>query len=128
MRSQDKVPALGIVWGVFLVLAFFSLLRGPMGFWDAVWGITLVLATFGVSAFIMGVHRADAEPGYSDRDTHSQGKAKHSDLALVERLVESMSDEELAALRQRLTDQHMSVGDDGEMIPGEYRDSQRRSR
>ena len=45
------------------------------------------------------------------------GKAKRSDTALVDRLLDSMSDAEVAALRRRLEEENEAVaGDDGEMV------------
>ncbi len=44
------------------------------------------------------------------------GKAKRSDTALVDRLLDSMSDAEVAALRKRLMGNDLVVGDDGEMV------------
>jgi hypothetical protein len=43
-------------------------------------------------------------------------KAKRSDTALIDRLIDSMSDAEVAAFRKRLMGNDPVVGDDGEIV------------
>ncbi len=130
-----------MVWGVFLALTTMTILNfAQMGFWGPVWLIVLAMATFGATGLIVTRdHHTNDDTNFRPgmQNMNGQGKAKRSDLALVDRLVASMSDEELAALRERLTDERTagdkvddtitSVGDDGEIVRRDSQAKQRRA-
>ncbi len=72
--------------------------------------IMTVLATYMIT-------RSGGQSSEPIEREQARGKAKRSDTALIERLIDSMSDEELAALRQRLVGGMSTIGDDGEIVP-----------
>ncbi len=123
MTSGDRLKALAIVWGAITViavaLAVFSHNLDPfMGFF---FGVAMLLAALVSTALIMRGAAQDDVHSRKIASARRTGKAKRSDMALVDRLIESMSDSELDALRQRLGDDNAVVGDDGEIEYDRYR-------
>jgi hypothetical protein len=96
--------AIGMVFGLHNVDAFSGIALGVM------LTVMTLLATFMITRV----------PNTVETKTDSgriSGKAKHSDTALIDRLLDSMSDAEVAALRKRLmSNDDLVVGDDGEMV------------
>jgi hypothetical protein len=125
MTSGDRLKALAIVWGAITVIAVaLAMFGGNMDrFMALFFGVAMMLAAMLSTAMIM---RGAGHEEVSSRKTVSSrrgtsGKAKRSDMALVDRLIETMSDSELDALRQRLGDDSAAVGDDGEIEYDRYR-------
>ncbi len=126
MTSGDRLKALGIVWGAITVMAVALAMFGHnmSEFLGVFFGVAMITVALLSTAMIMrGAAQDDvrSRKPASSRRTSGSGKAKRSDMALVDRLIESMSDSELDALRQRLGDDNASIGDDGEIEYDRYR-------
>ena len=119
MTSRDKAAVIIIMWLIAAALSFFVLF-GSIGNGLDVWSALLVMALIGSAvggsiAITTGTKTIET-PGREQR-SHSMGKAKTSDMALADRLIDSMSDEEIAALRRRLSGENGAhVGEDGEIV------------
>lgn len=122
MKSDDKSVALIFVWIAYGVISFFTFSGKPIDFWTvifaAVLGVIALAATFIIArmgSLESGFRTLNAE----DKD-RTDDKAKRSDLALVERLIASMSEGEKATLRRELlgdsTSDVMVLGEDGELM------------
>ena len=116
MNSGDRLRALFVVWGAATVIAISMLifLSGAEGWVRVVLGLAVTFMTL-LATFMVTRAQSTIETRI---DSHSvSGKAKRSDTALVDRLLDSMSDAEVAALRRRLDEEADSVvGDDGEIV------------
>ena len=118
MKSRDKTQALIAMWIVIAILA--GVTFTSLDFNSATsWVFAIFAAVFGAMALggtyivaIMTRTMPDDGDRALERHARDRDKAKTSDLALVDRMVESLSDEELAALRRRL----LASDDDGEVI------------
>jgi hypothetical protein len=116
LNSGDRLRALFVIWGAAtaIVISMMIFLGHAEGWVTAVLGLAVafmtVLATFMVT-------RASSMVETKMDTGRMSGKAKRSDTALIDRLLDSMSDAEVAALRRRLEEEADSVvGDDGEMV------------
>ena len=118
MKSGDKARALAAMWVVIAILAgstFNSLDFDSGSAWVlAVLGIVFAAMALGGTYIvaIMTKTMPESEEQARDARLRDRVKAKTSDMALVDRMVENLNDEELAALRRRL----LSSDDDGEVI------------
>ncbi len=116
MTSGDRLKALMAVWiACFLMaltVAIFA--RGLEGWAVVSLGAMMMIMVLLATAMIMRAGGPSSEPIEREQ---IRGKAKRSDTALIERLIDSMSDEELAALRRRLIGEMSTIGDDGEIVP-----------
>jgi hypothetical protein len=114
LNPRDRLKALSIVWTAFTLtvvgVALFTA-KGE-GYVVLTLGLALALMSLLATFMITRIPNAD-ETADSSRIS---AKAKRSDTALIDRLIESMSDAELAALRKRLTGDSTTVGDDGEIV------------
>ncbi len=118
MKSRDKTQALIAMWIVIAILA--GVTFTSLDFTSSTsWVFAIFAVVFGAMALggtyiiaIMTRTMPDSGDRTHESDRRDPGKAKTSDLALVDRMVESLSDEELAALRRRL----LAGEDDGEVI------------
>ncbi len=117
MTSGDRLKALMAVWvalvlllGVVIVFMSSSSVAWAAVSLGAMLMVVALLATF----MITRAKGPTSEP--LEREEY-RGKAKRSDTALVERLIDSMSDDELAAFRERLMGGMSTMGDDGEIVP-----------
>lgn len=129
MTSRDRLIGLGLVWVLYAVLVALLLEE-----WGPTIGATvpmivfLSIITLAVSMFVtraappaaasqeQGQDRGRARPAREEGRTVASPKAKRSDMALVDRLIDSMSDSELDALRQRLERGGSSLDADGELL------------
>jgi hypothetical protein len=90
----------------------------PLDFWSAIAIVGVIGVSFGATMGITtGVKTIEEQPRIDARAASNDWrKAKNSDSALVDRLIDTMSDEELAALRRRLSAGGTTVGEDGELV------------
>lgn len=123
MTPKDRSKLLTRIWKAFTTFAILIIIFGGANFFLlAGLAITTLLATLIVSLS----RTVDAPPGElaveedeeeeKEEEIITTPKAKRSDMALVDRLIGSMSESELAALRRRLNENAPVVGDDGEMV------------
>ncbi len=132
MRSRDKAGAIIVIWGIVggLLLLFMALkvLTGSeLSSNETLFGIAMMLAA-GVASYGIAISARVEESLPTSVRQSRLPKAKTSDMALAERLIDSMSDEEIAALRRRLMlDDSTRMGDDGELISLEEAMHTRRS-
>ncbi len=118
MNSGDRLKALIAVWiACFLMALTIAIFAGALEGWAVVslGGMLMIMTLLGT---FMITRSGGASSAPIERE-EIRGKAKRSDTALIERLIDSMSDEELAALRRRLIGEAPTIGDDGEIIPGD---------
>jgi hypothetical protein len=116
MTSKDKSNVVIAMWVITTILSLAVVIDRPINEWVVLTMVALVgAAMVGSIAITTGVRTVeDSSPR---QRTQALGKAKNSDMALVDRLIESMSEEELAALRQRLgVEERLALGDDGELV------------
>ncbi len=109
LTRKDRMKMLSTIWTVYTLFGVLILVFGEgAGAGIVLLGLALMtlLATL-VIAWSRVVDEATDNPAIS-------AKAKRSDLALIDRLVDSMSDAELTALRKRLA-ANVFVSDDGEI-------------
>ena len=121
MTPKDRSKLLTRIWKAFTTFAILIIIFGGANFFLlAGLAVTTLLATLIVSL----TRTVDEPPGESaveeaedeEEEIITTPKAKRSDMALVDRLIGSMSEPELAALRKRLNQDTPVVGDDGEMV------------
>jgi hypothetical protein len=115
LNSGDRLKALFIVWTVcgLIAIAMVFGLHDVDAFSGIALGVMLTTMTLLATFMITRVPNTVE----TRIDTGRIGsKAKHSDTALIDRLIESMSDTEVAALRRRLMGNDPVVGDDGELV------------
>jgi hypothetical protein len=115
LNSGDRLKALFIVWTVcgLIAVSMIIMLHNADAFSGITMGLMLVIMTLLATFMITRVPNTVETRADADRIS---GKAKRSDTALVDRLLDSMSDAEVAALRKRLMSNDLVVGDDGEMV------------
>ena len=121
MTPKDRSKLLTRIWKAFTTFAILIIIFGGANlFLLAGLAVTTLLATL-----IVSLSRTVAEPpgelSFGEESDESDEimttpKAKRSDMALVDRLIGSMSESELAALRKRLNQDTPVLGDDGEMV------------
>ncbi|MCC6613911.1 MAG: hypothetical protein IT320_10565 [Anaerolineae bacterium] len=118
MKSGDKARALIAMWIVTAIVAG-ATLNGLNVSSGSAWVLAVLGLAFAGMAVggtyivaIMTKTMPDGEEMMRDTRTYERGKAKTSDMALVDRMVDNLNDEELAALRRRL----LAGGDDGEVL------------
>jgi len=118
MKSGDKARALMVMWIVIAILAGITLtgIRTDSG---SAWILAVLALAFagmalGGTYIVAIMTRTMPDSAESAHDTRSRDriKAKTSDMALVDRMIDNLNDEELAALRRRL----LSSDDDGEVL------------
>ncbi len=116
MTSRDKAVVIIVMWMIAAALSFFTLVGRSMDGWVALIVIGLIGSAVGGSIAITTGTQTVVEPSREQR-IDSSGKAKTSDMSLVDRMIDSMSDEEIATLRRRLAlDNNTHMGDDGELL------------
>ncbi|MCL4248369.1 MAG: hypothetical protein KJ065_09505 [Anaerolineae bacterium] len=116
MTSRDKAVVIIVMWMIAAALSFFTLVGRSMDGWVALIVIGLIGSAVGGSIAITAGTQTVVEPSREQRIDSSR-KAKTSDMSLVDRMIDSMSDEEIATLRRRLTlDNNTHMGDDGEVL------------
>ncbi len=116
MNSGDRLKALMGVWitCVLMAVTLAIFTSGAEGWVPVSLGGMLMIMTL-LGTFM--ITRAKGPDNDRMEREQVRGKAKRSDTALIERLIDSMSDEELAALRRRLVGGMSTIGDDGEIVP-----------
>ncbi len=116
MNSGDRLKALMAVWiaSVCMGVTIAIFTGGAQGWVPVSLGGMLMFMTLVATFMITRSGEQTSEP--LEREQY-RGKTKRSDTALIERLIDSMSDEELASLRQRLVGGMSTIGDDGEIVP-----------
>jgi hypothetical protein len=116
LNSGDRLRALFVIWGAatMIAISLMIFLGRAEGWVTVVLGLALTFMTL-LATFM--VTRASTTVETKVDTGRISGKAKHSDTALIDRLLDSMSDAEVAALRRRLEEENEAVvGDDGEMV------------
>jgi hypothetical protein len=121
MNSSDKAGAIFVTWVIVGALAFFTLPRIAETVSEdwVVLGVMGILALIGLgTTFILAVMTSTESKPSVEREPRERSKPKNSDTALVDRLLATMSDDELASLRRRLSaDDLVALDDDGELVP-----------
>jgi hypothetical protein len=123
MRSEHKAIALLGTWlmiGAMMGIVLTELGSSSLDDWvfaalAGVFGLILVAVTAIITVATPTITEPRANQR-ADREPRGLGKAKNSDTALVDRLIATMSDAELAALRRRLGQDEAALSDDGEII------------
>jgi len=131
MTSRDKAAVIIVMWLIAAALSLLVLLgsisRG-LEAWPALLVMVLIGSAVGGSIAITTGTKTVETPTREARTPRMTGKAKTSDMTLADRLIDSMSDEEIAALRRRLSHENgAQVGDDGEVVSLEEALRERRS-
>ena len=128
MESGHKVIAVVLIWAIVIGTAAATLPTLATTITEE-WVLVAMMGIFaviglGVTFMILGLI-----PNVKSTDANlvqtRGGKPKNEDMGLADRLIASMSDEEIAALRRRLND---STGDDGEIVSMEETLRQQRRR
>jgi hypothetical protein len=120
MNSDGKAGAIVLTWLMVGGIAFFTLPRIAETVSEdwVILGVMGILALIGLGTTFIVAVMTRTEPLTSERQTRERTKPKNSDTALVDRLLATMSDDELASLRRRLSaDEQMALDDDGELVP-----------
>jgi hypothetical protein len=114
MTSAHKLGAILFLWIAGLI-AIAVMVNGNAGmdFGTSLLGVFILIGVGGTSIAITQMPTTDQNASARKR---GNSKLKNNEAALVDRLIDSMSDEELAALRRRLGDHEMRIGDDGELV------------
>jgi hypothetical protein len=125
MTSRDRLIGLGLVWLIYAILIGLMIdgsaatMGAAVPFMVFLTLITLAATVFLTRAAPPAAAAKDETRARTARDRNlnaANPKAKRSDMALVDRLIDSMSDSELDALRRRLERSGSSLGDDGELL------------
>jgi hypothetical protein len=120
MNSDGKAGAIVLTWLMVGGIAFFTLPRIAETVSEdwVILGVMGILALIGLGTTFIVAVMTRTEPLTGERQTRERAKPKNSDTALVDRLLATMSDDELASLRRRLSaDEQMALDDDGELVP-----------
>lgn len=126
MTSRDRLIGLGLVWLVYAILLAIIFDEGAATI-SASAPFMVFLTIITLAASIIVTRAAPPAAAQDQRQSSARAardsdliaadpKAKRSDLALVDRLIESMSDSELEALRRRLDQGGSAIGADGELL------------
>ena len=117
-RLSEKGLVILSIWAGAIVMGMITFLgKDVIGIWEFVHGITYVGCASGATISI--VEKWGSSPPVEAVEQAARGKAKRSDLTLVERLVDSLSEEEMHALRERLSIAELGsteLGADGELV------------
>jgi hypothetical protein len=106
-KRLETVMAIWVAFGAASVFTFTG---------DTTNSNDIVLAVIFALAAVMGTGMVMyGSPDQESKAAARSRKLKNDEGALLDRLVESMSEEELEALRNRLT---LKVGEDGELVTG----------
>jgi len=117
MTSRDKLRALVLMW----MMAFFISLtlfvgKDMINLGEAVLGFLLFAGLIGGTIAISTSPAAPETVQQRDRSIQESAKLKREDTQLIDRLVESMDEDERAALMRRLSiPDDYSLSDDGEL-------------
>ncbi len=115
MTSSHKTSTIAVMWISAAVMMGMITTNNPdMGAGAVILSVLVFLGV--VSATIAITQAGVVGDNGSNAKAGGQSKIKNSDSALVDRLLDSMSEEELAVLRRRLGDEALAVGDDGELV------------
>jgi hypothetical protein len=110
LNSGDRLRALFVVWTACTVMAVSMMIFRVE---STAAGLALTFVTALATLMITRVPNTVETTTDSNRIS---AKAKRSDTALIDRLIDSMSDAEVAALRKRLMEDDRIVSDDGEIV------------
>jgi len=113
MKSKERTKMFSTVWTVFIWLFLFVAVFG-----EHTEVVLIVLLGLGLMTLLATFMITQAGIPNETNDSPSiTSKSKRSDTALVDRLLESMSEGEMAALRRRLMGDISVIGSDGELVP-----------
>jgi hypothetical protein len=116
MTSRDKAAVVIVMWLIGFGLSLIALVGRPIDIWNALLVMAVIGSAVGGSiAITTGTKTIEQPRAERDAQPASRSKAKNEDMGLADRLIASMTDEEIAALRRRLIDA-ASIGDDGELV------------
>lgn len=113
MTSTHKTGTIIVLWIAGLVMMG-MLTNNEINVGSVILGVFVFAGVIGSTIAI--TQSAAAAESAEPVAMRGRSKMKNSDAALVDRLIDSMSEEELSALRRRLGDEAMTVGDDGELV------------
>lgn len=115
MTSTHKTGVIVVMWIAAMVMMGMITNTNPdMGAGAVILAIFIFLGVIGGT---IAISQASTVREDGDRaNVSGRSKLKNADAALVDRLIDTMSDEELAALRRRLGDHELGIGDDGELV------------
>lgn len=117
MNSGDKLKAMLLIWGAAIILSVILFSDKPViGLGEGVLGFLLFAGLIGGTIAISQAD--DTTPNREQKPLVSveSEKLKREDTHLIDRLVESMDDDERAALLRRLgVPEEFSLADDGEL-------------
>ena len=111
MTPKDRMKMLSMIWKVYTLFGLLIIVFSE-GMGAGILLLGLALMTLLATLIITWSRVVDEK----SNGGAISSKAKHSDTALVDRLIESMNDAELVALRKRLTRNGSIMGDDGELV------------
>ena len=115
MRSHHRLAALIFVWLVFAVLAFFIVSGIETSSADLILGSVYALTALAATTLIARIPSVEDSTARFMQTGQRAHKAKRGESQLVDRLIDTLSDDELARLRERLMFDPEAV-DDGEMV------------
>lgn len=108
--SNKRLEAVMAIWVAFGAASVFTFAGDTTTSNDIVLAVIFAMAAvIGTGMVIYG------SPDQESKAAAESRKRKNDEGALLDRLVESMSEEELESLRNRLT---LKVGEDGELMTG----------
>lgn len=102
MTSRDKLRALVLVWAAVIIICMVTFLgKSTIGIGEGVLGFFYMVFGTAISIAITESKPA-TEADTQSSATREKSKLKRESTTLIDRLVESMDDDERAALLQRL--------------------------
>ncbi len=118
MTSRDKAAVVIVMWTIGFALSLIALIGRPIDLWNALLVMAVIGSAVGGSiAITTGIKTIEQPRAEQAEQPASRGKAKNEDMGLADRLIASMTDEEIAALRRRLIESaSVAVSDDGELV------------
>jgi len=117
MNSRDKLIAMVIIWGAAVLISLMLFVGKDMiNFGEGLLGFFLFMGVIGGTIAISQADESSNTSERKERTIRESSKLKREDTQLIDRLVESMDDDERAALMQRLsTPDDYTITDDGEL-------------
>ena len=116
MTSRDKAAVVIVMWLIGFALSLIALVGRDIDIWNSLLVMAVIGAAVGGSiAITTGTKTIEQPRAERDAQPASRSKAKNEDMGLADRLIASMTDDEIAALRRRLIDA-AGIGADGELV------------
>lgn len=101
-RLSEKGLIVAFIWAGTIFMSMITFIgKDTIGLWEFILGVCYIGCASGATISI--VEKWGNNASVESVDQASRGKAKRSDMALIERLVGSLTVEEMQALRERIS-------------------------